>query len=185
MFYNCHIITKQFSYWLLILPLITLQWYLVQLNTVSSEKNGQQFSDKIFKCILLNANSCMLIEISLKFVSEGPIDVKSALVETMVCNWTGAKPLPEPMMTTMFYGITGPQRVKTQMMWFVVTACQLFWKNATWSKIIDGQRKLGKTVQFCNQNYPCWWLGMDRCFNISSNEDNQVQVHYSDYVLTH
>ena len=38
------------------------------------------------------------IQISLKFVSEGPIDNKAALVQVMAWRQTGNKPLPEPML---------------------------------------------------------------------------------------
>ena len=34
-----------------------------------------------------------------KFVPEGPIDNKSALVQVMAWCQTGAKPLPKPIMT--------------------------------------------------------------------------------------
>ena len=44
----------------------------------------------IFKCIFLNENVWILIEISLKFVPKGPINNIPALV--------GTKPLSEPMM---------------------------------------------------------------------------------------
>ena len=37
-------------------------------------------ADDIFKCILLNENDKILIEISLKLVSRSPIDTKRALV---------------------------------------------------------------------------------------------------------
>ena len=48
------------------------------------------------------------IQISLKFVAKGPTDIKSALVQVMTWRQTGAKPLPEPMLTRM-YCITRPQ----------------------------------------------------------------------------
>ena len=38
------------------------------------------------------------IQISLKFVSKGPIDNKLVLVKIMACRRTGAKPLSEPTM---------------------------------------------------------------------------------------
>ena len=37
-------------------------------------------ADNIFKCIFLNENDRILIQISLKFVPAGPIDNKTALV---------------------------------------------------------------------------------------------------------
>ena len=56
-------------------------------------------ADDIFKCIFLNENVSILIQISLKFVPECPIDNKSALVQVMAWRRTGDKPLSEPMMT--------------------------------------------------------------------------------------
>ena len=47
----------------------------------------------------MNENFCILIQISLKFVPNGPIDNKSALVQVMAWCRTGNKPLPEPKLT--------------------------------------------------------------------------------------
>ena len=52
-------------------------------------------ADDIFKCILLNEISSILIRISLKFVSTGPIDDKATFVQEMAWRRTGDKPLPE------------------------------------------------------------------------------------------
>ena len=41
----------------------------------------------------------VLIRISLKFVSEGPIDKKPALVQVIARRLTGDKPLPERILT--------------------------------------------------------------------------------------
>ena len=42
---------------------------------------GQHFADEILKCIYMNDDShCIVIQISLKFVPEGPIDNKSSLM---------------------------------------------------------------------------------------------------------
>ena len=57
------------------------------------------FADDIFKCIFLNANNRIPIQISLKFVPNGLIDNKSTLVQGMAWRRIGDKPLPEPMMT--------------------------------------------------------------------------------------
>ena len=56
-------------------------------------------ADNIFKCIFLDENVRISIKISLKFVPKGPTDNKSALVQVMAWHRTGAKPLPEPMLT--------------------------------------------------------------------------------------
>ena len=56
-------------------------------------------ADNIFKCIFLHENDRIPIEISLKFVPRSPIDNKAALVQVTAWRRTGAKPLPEPMLT--------------------------------------------------------------------------------------
>ena len=53
----------------------------------------------IFKCIFLNENDKILIQISLKLVPRSPIDNKPALVQVTAWRRTGDKPLPEPIMT--------------------------------------------------------------------------------------
>ena len=57
------------------------------------------FGDNIFKCIFLNENVRIFIQISLKFVPMGSNDNKSALVQVMAWRRTGDKPLPEQMLT--------------------------------------------------------------------------------------
>ena len=56
-------------------------------------------TDGIFKCIFLNENDRIPIQISLKLVLRSPVDNKPALVQVMAWRQTGDKPLPEPMMT--------------------------------------------------------------------------------------
>ena len=56
-------------------------------------------ADNIFKCIFLNDNDRIVIQISLKFVIRSPIDKKPALFQVMAWRRTGDKPLPEPMLT--------------------------------------------------------------------------------------
>ena len=56
-------------------------------------------ADNILKCIFLNENDKIPIQISLKLVASSPIDNKTALVQGMAWRRTGDKPLPEPMMT--------------------------------------------------------------------------------------
>ena len=52
------------------------------LNTLMPRQNGRHFSDNILKCIFLNENVWILIEISLKFVpNRGPINNIPALVD--------------------------------------------------------------------------------------------------------
>ena len=56
-------------------------------------------ADDIFKCIFLNEDHKIPIQISLKLVPRSPNDNKPALVQVMALCWTGDKPLPEPMLT--------------------------------------------------------------------------------------
>ena len=56
-------------------------------------------ADDIFKRIFFNENITILIQISLKFVPNGPIDNNPALVQVMAWRRTGDKPLSEPMLT--------------------------------------------------------------------------------------
>ena len=58
------------------------------------------FADDIFKWIFLNENVWILIKISLKFISKGPINNMPALFQTLTCCQIGDKPLSEPMMTS-------------------------------------------------------------------------------------
>ena len=80
------------------------------------EQNGRHFADDIFKCIFLNENVWIPIEISMRFVPNGPINNIPALVQIIAWRRPGDKPLSEPMMvslTTHIY-VTRPQWVKAQ-----------------------------------------------------------------------
>ena len=83
---------------------------LIYLSTASSSKhhglqqpyivtmrlwqNGHHFPDDIFKCIFLTKK----VEFSFRFVANGPINNKSALVQKMSWYQPGDKPLSEPIM---------------------------------------------------------------------------------------
>ena len=56
-------------------------------------------ADDILKCIFVNENDRIHIQISLKFIPRSPIDNKPALVRVMAWRRIGDKPLPELMMT--------------------------------------------------------------------------------------
>ena len=85
------------------------------INTLSPRQNGRHFPDDIFKCIFLNENVWVPIEISLKFVPKGPINNIPALVQIMAWRRSGDKPLSEPMMVSLLTHIcvTRPQWVKS------------------------------------------------------------------------
>ena len=70
------------------------------LNTLRPRQNGRHFPNNIFKCIFLNENIWILIEISLKFVTKGPINNIPALVPIMAWRRPGEKPLSELMLVS-------------------------------------------------------------------------------------
>ena len=83
-------------------------------NTLRPRQNGRHFADDNFKCIFLNENTSISINISLKFVPEGRINNIPALVQIMAWRRLGDKPLSEPMMISLLTHIcvTRPQWVK-------------------------------------------------------------------------
>ena len=94
----------------------SLSWYGVTrplwINTLRPRQNGRHFPD-IFKGIFLNENVWILIKISLKFVSNGPINNIPALVQIMAWHWPGDKPLSETMISLPTHiCVTWPQWVK-------------------------------------------------------------------------
>ena len=84
------------------------------VDTLRPRQNGRHFTDHIFKCIFLNKDIWILIDVSLKFVSKCSINNISALVQIMAWRRPGNKPLPEPMMVRLLMHIcvTRPQWVK-------------------------------------------------------------------------
>ena len=51
-----------------------------RLNSSSPGQNGRHFLDDIFNWIFVNEEFCIKIQISLKFIPNGPIDNNPALV---------------------------------------------------------------------------------------------------------
>ena len=74
-------------------------WRAGALIHLSLDKMAAIVAEGIFKCIFLNENGRIPIQISLKFVSRSPIDNKPAFVQLVAWHRTGAKPLPEPVLT--------------------------------------------------------------------------------------
>ena len=68
---------------------------MMDLSTLRPKQNGRHYAD-IFKCIFLNKNEWISLEISLKFVHKGPINNTPALVQLMAWRRPGEKPLVEP-----------------------------------------------------------------------------------------
>ena len=74
---------------------------LTTVNTLRPRQDGRHFADDIFKCIFLNENVWIPIEMSLKFVSKGPINNISAMVQIMAWRRPGDKLLSEPMVVSL------------------------------------------------------------------------------------
>ena len=75
---------------------VDIPW--MYFKTLRSRPNGRHFPQDIFKCIFLNKNVSIAIEISLKSIPNGPIDNIPALVQILALHRPGNKPLSEPMM---------------------------------------------------------------------------------------
>ena len=101
------------------------------INTLRPRQNGRHFPDDIFKCIFLNENVWILLQISLKFVPKGPINNIPALVQIMAWRRPGDKPLSEPRMESLLTHIcvTRPQWVKQNcficitILWHIIPCC--------------------------------------------------------------
>ena len=92
---------------------------LSNVNTLRPRQNGRHFAGDIFKCIFMNENVWIPIEISLKFVPKDPINNILALVRIMVWRRPGDKPLSEPMMVSLLMHIcvTQPQWVNNKQVY--------------------------------------------------------------------
>ena len=85
-----------------------MEWWLAasshyvnsQVNTLKPRQNGRHFADDMFKCIFLNENVWIPIEISLTFVPKSWINNNPALFQIMAWRRPGDKPLSEPMMVS-------------------------------------------------------------------------------------
>ena len=71
----------------------------IELNGLPLDKMAAILADNIFRCIFLNENDRIPIQISLIFFPMSLINNKPKLVQVMVWHQTGNKPLPEPMLT--------------------------------------------------------------------------------------
>ena len=77
----------------------TLHFSVDILTHIPPGQNGRHFTNDIFRCIFKNEKFCIFIQISLKFVPKGPIDINPVLVLLMAWCQIGNKPLSEPMLT--------------------------------------------------------------------------------------
>ena len=78
--------------------LFIAKWIQSKNLTLRPKQNGHHFANSILKCIFLKEKFYTWICFSLKFVSKGLIEVKSALVLVIACGQAGDKPLSEPKL---------------------------------------------------------------------------------------
>ena len=71
------------------------------VNTLGLRQNGRHFTVDVLKCIFLNENVWIPINISLKFVPQGPINNIPALVQITAWRRPDDKPLSGPMMVRL------------------------------------------------------------------------------------
>ena len=95
----CHKATSHYlsQCWLRSLPpygVTRPQW----VNILRLRQHCRHFTDSVFKCIFFNENISILIQISLKFLSKGPVNKITSLDQIMAWHRPGAKWLSEPMM---------------------------------------------------------------------------------------
>ena len=81
-----------------------ISWLIenILLTHLPLDKMAAILTDDIFKCIFLNENDRILIQISLQFVPRSSVDNNPALVQhVQVMAWhpTGDKSLPESLLT--------------------------------------------------------------------------------------
>ena len=75
----------------------------VDIFISSLDKIAAILANNNFKCIVLNENDRIPIQISLKFVHRSPIVNESVLVQVMAWHRTDDKPLPALMLTQVTY----------------------------------------------------------------------------------
>ena len=94
----------------------------VCFNTLRPRQNRCLFADDIFKCIFLNENVWISIQITLKFVPMGPINNIPSLVQIMAWHRPGDTPLSEPMMVSLMTRIcvTRPQWVEKHIIEHII-----------------------------------------------------------------
>ena len=109
-------------------------------NTLRPRQNGRHFAYVIFKCIFVNENVWILIEISLKPVPKAPINNIPALVQIMAWRRPSDKPLSEPIMICLptHICVTWPQwvNVKRGDLYQCFNSNTNVWQRLTYNGVI-------------------------------------------------
>ena len=96
--HNNKLMEKDASFFYRGLRKIGIKLYELIFNLSPPGQNGHLFPDYIFGWIFVNEKYCILVKISLKIVTKGPIDNNPALVQIMTWRRISDKPLCEPML---------------------------------------------------------------------------------------
>ena len=145
------------------------------INTLRPRQNGRHFADDIFKCIVLNENTSISIDISLKFVPEGRINNIPALVQIMAWRRLGDKSWSEPMMVSLLTHIcvTRPQWVKA--LWPYDALCH----HRTWPILVQVLTCcLTAPNHYLNQ---CWLIISGVLCQLSCYVQNVVAITLLEY----
>ena len=144
-----------------------LKWLTSNLshlfNTLRPRQNGRHFADDIFKCIFLNENIWILIQISLEFVPKGPINNFPALVQIMACRQPGDNPLSELMMASLLTHIC-----VTRLQWVNNLSSSIYWSyhvfcvtcRIVWLTFYSIQISIATWLDLCPLclNKKEWWI---------------------------
>ena len=130
--HNGPLMSKSFAVFLL---LVWSSWWI---NSSLTRQNSSNFTDDVFRCIFVNEKYCILIKISLKFVSKGPID-NSLPIWHQTIIWTNVEGIHwcicvalgltmellriRKLMTLRWHNYTGMD----QRMWISSIQRQLWW----------------------------------------------------------
>ena len=84
------------------------KWQVIKSNSLThlpQDKMAASLADDNFKCIFLNENVWIVIQISLKFVPKDPIDNKPALVQKkrQAITWSNAHPVHQCHMVMWYW----------------------------------------------------------------------------------
>ena len=111
---------------------ICLYSIITCINTLRVRQNGSHFPDDIFKCIFLNENVRISLNILLKFVPKIWINKIKPLVQIMSWCWSRDKPLSEPMMVIL---LTHAYRCHSASMMFHKILWDIW--NSSWTISFD------------------------------------------------
>ena len=103
---NCQSVNISISKYVSVAP-FGFRWPQTHWH-IEPRQNGYHFADDMFKCIFLNENVRISINISMKFVPKVQIDNIPALVPIMAWCPLGDKPFSEPIMVSLLTYIYSP-----------------------------------------------------------------------------